>query len=63
MKIIKTDNFDRELYADELVLTGVNEYYGVMIVDMLNKKLSGDDANWFYKLVADDHKLFEGFQP
>ena len=59
MKIICTDNFDRETISDKLVCENVNEYYGNLIVDFLNDKLSGDHSDDFYKLVEDGHKLYD----
>jgi len=62
MKIICTDNFDRESISDRLVCENISEYYGKIIVDFLNEKWGGDYGPNYYKLVPDDHKLYE-FQP
>lgn len=59
MKIIAVDNFDRDTHSDTLVLDNVNKYYGEIIVEHLNDKLSGDYALDFYRLVEDDYKLYE----
>jgi hypothetical protein len=59
MKIIQVDNFDREYKSDVLVAENVHEFYGKHIVNFLNDKFSGDHAPDFYRLVPDDHKLYE----
>jgi hypothetical protein len=58
MKIICTDNLDRENRSDRLVATGLNEYMGARIVRLLNDA-EGLDSDNFYKLVPDDYKLYE----
>lgn len=59
MKIICVDNFAREDRSDQLVCENVSEYYGKIIVDSLNNKLSGEHSPDFYKLVPDNYKLYE----
>lgn len=59
MKIIKTDNLDRESVSDVLVATNVSNYYAPVIARMLNKVLSGVGSPDFYKAVEDDYKLYE----
>jgi len=59
MKIIKTDNFDRDCISDVLIAENVNEYYGKFITGVLNKKYSGEHSPDFYRLVQDDYKLYK----
>jgi hypothetical protein len=59
MKIICVDNYDRDTVDDVLVCENVNEYYGKIIVGLLNDKLSGEHSSGFYKLIDDDHKLYK----
>lgn len=58
MKIICVDNFDRDTKDDALVCENVNEYYGKILVNLLNDKLSGEHSSDFYRLVEDNHKLY-----
>jgi len=59
MKIIKVDNYDRELYDDVLISENIkNEYYGKLIVELLNNDSKRSDSDYF-RLVEDDYKLFE----
>jgi hypothetical protein len=58
MKIIKVDNYDRELYDDVLIAENVHKYYGQIIVDLLNNNPKRFDDDYF-RLVEDDYKLFE----
>lgn len=58
MKIVLTDNYDRELYDEKVIAENVNERTGKKIVDLLNDDLKRFDED-YYKLVEDDYKLFE----
>jgi len=62
MKIICVDNFDRETVNDVLVAENVNEYYGKKIVKLMQTHLASDNGFDWFKLVADDYKLYE-FDP
>ena len=57
MKIISVDNFDRELYSDQLVCENISKYHGIKFLKLLNDETS-ESSQWFYKLVEDDYKLF-----
>lgn len=59
MKIIAKDNFDRDTRSDRLVASGVSIREGIVITEALNERCSGPDAPIYYKMVADDYKLFE----
>ena len=56
MKIIKADNYNRELLNDELIVENLDKEKGEKIVDELNK-LNRDDEI-YYQLVKDDYELF-----
>ncbi|NMF06295.1 hypothetical protein ACUH7Y_06890 [Clostridium beijerinckii] len=58
MKIVLTDNYDRELYDEKLIAENVAERVGNKIVDLLNDDPKRFDED-YYKLVEDDYKLFE----
>lgn len=57
MKIIAADNFDRDHVADELIAENVPIFYAQKIVDYLNIRFSGDNAQRIYKVVLPDYKL------
>lgn len=61
MKIICKDNFDRENIADTVVCENINEYYGELIVDFLNKK-GGENSPDYYKLVENNYRLWKGME-
>jgi len=63
MKIIATDNFGRDIIADQLICENVDEYYGKKILELLNEKDGGDYADSYFQLVENDYKLYKGFQP
>ena len=56
VKIIKADNYNRELLNDELIVENLDKEKGEKIVDELNK-LNRDDEI-YYQLVKDDYELF-----
>jgi hypothetical protein len=61
MKIIIKDNFDRGNIDDQLVCENVNENYGALIVDLLNKDANppNQTSSNFFMLVPDNHILFK----
>lgn len=62
MKIIGVDNYNRESVADSLVCESVsNDYVGNIMVDALNAT-EGESGLRFYRLVADDYKLWRGME-
>lgn len=58
MKIIIKDNFDRETVSEEILAENVNEFWAHHLEELLNKTLSGDCAQQFFKAVPDDYKLY-----
>jgi hypothetical protein len=63
MKLITTDNFDREGPEgnDKLIAENVSLYWGTKIVKLLNQNTPKDGSDYF-RVVEDDYKLKE-FQP
>lgn len=60
MKIIRVDNFNRDNYPDlEINLGGMNEDAANDIADVINKRLSGETAPFFYRVVEDNYQLNE----
>lgn len=59
MKIIKKDNFDREMVSEVLICEHVNPNYAAKIIDGLNSDENSSD--WF-KAVPDDYELYQ-FKP
>ena len=62
MKILRVDNFGRESVSDSVIAENVSEYYGRVIIDFLIEKFEGNNSSDYFKLVADDYKLYE-FKP
>ena len=64
MKIISTDNFDREIYSDLLIAENIRiKEYADIMCKALNDKFSNNDyADRFYKVVEDDYKLWRGME-
>ena len=57
MKIIRTDNFNRDHVSDGLIAENVNEFFAKLIVKLLNK-YTGMNSQDYFKAVPDDHKLY-----
>jgi len=55
MKIIGTDNYDRDYISDKLIAENVSEFWAKRIVEFMNEKYCDDT---FYKVVEDDQELF-----
>lgn len=60
MKIIGVDNFDRDYVSDILVCEKIHESYATAVCEALNEKFGGPYATRFFKVVNDDHELYEG---
>ena len=61
MKIVHTDNFDRELYPETIICENVPKYYAQFITDSLNKKYCVGDSDFWAKAVEDDYILFSPY--
>lgn len=61
MKIICIDNFDRETKSDILICDSVTDYWGTLIVKLLNQN-TRQESDQFFRLVTDDYKLYK-FEP
>ena len=61
MKIIQTDNFDRDDIGDQLLADNVSKYWAERIVTLLNDKYSGSVTDFYCQAVSDNYKLKEGF--
>lgn len=64
MKIIETDNFDGD-YPDEkfVNLPWMTMESADQICDIINKVLSSNESQRFWRAVRDDYKLVPGFEP
>jgi len=61
MKIVWTDNFNRETISEKLVADHVRVHESQIIIEALQKSCRHGDDDW-YKLVPDDYVLYE-FEP
>ena len=62
MKIVDTDNFDRDYHADKVVAEGItSEILANVMCKALNDR-AGPDSESFYRVVPDDYKLAPGFE-
>jgi hypothetical protein len=61
MKIVQTDNYDRETVAEELVAENIKseEYAGIMLNALQTHRRN--PAVWF-KLAKDDYRLYRGME-
>ncbi|QIW88803.1 hypothetical protein P59_206 [Bacillus phage P59] len=61
MKIITKDNFDRDLFTEQVIAENVNEVIGREMVKQWNDKHWTDHSDFYLKLVEDDYKLYDGY--
>ncbi len=56
MKIIRTDNFDRDYIPDKLIADNVAKYWAERIVKLLNKEIDphGDE---YFRAVPHNYEL------
>lgn len=59
-KVIGVDNFDRETVSDRPMhtLQNLSKKRAQEAADNLNRQ-SGEHSDWFYKVVPQDHKLYD----
>lgn len=62
MKIIKSDNFNRENVSERLVAESVPPVYANIIADLLNDRFSGSQSEAFFRAEKDDYQLYV-FEP
>lgn len=62
LKIIIKDNFDRDIFAEEVIAENVNEYLGKELVGEWNNKHWHDYSSYYLELVDDDYKLYNGYE-
>lgn len=58
MKIIRQDNFNREMVSEVFVAQQLSVWYADLIVELLNSKESVNSPD-YYKVVEDDYELYE----
>ena len=58
MKIILTDNFGREEVSDTLIAENVPEFWAPSLVELLNKHYSSGLSPYWFRMVADNAKLY-----
>lgn len=56
MKVIKTDNFDRNYIPDSLICENCTDYNAKFIAEALNKMCNPNGSDYF-RAVHDDYKM------
>jgi len=56
MKIIETDNFDRDYPNEKVVMCNLNSDQAEYIAEAINKVCSGPAAQRFWKVVEEDYR-------
>lgn len=62
MKIITTDNFNREGHNEGLVAENVPEYWAHKILAHLRTAYTSEHGELWFEVVPDEHKLYK-FEP
>ena len=58
VKIVQTDNFNRDDVSDTLVAENVPPYYAEKIVKFLNDTLGGERSSAYFQVKPDEYKLY-----
>jgi len=58
VKIVQSDNFDRENISEQLLAENVPEYWADKIVELLNDKYSGSTTSFYCSAKKDNYKLY-----
>lgn len=62
MKIVTSDNFDRDVFAEQVIAENVSEYIGTQLVEEWNNKYWTGQSDFYLKLVEDDYVLYDGYE-
>jgi len=62
MKIIETDNFDRDYPNEKVVMRNLTSDQAEYIADAINKVCSGPSAQRFWKVEEEDYKAQLGLE-
>ncbi|MCR8641412.1 hypothetical protein NV379_01970 [Paenibacillus sp. N1-5-1-14] len=61
MKIVKKDNFNRDLFSEIVFAENVNRVIGEEMVKLWNEKYWNGNSEYYLKLVDDDYELYDGY--
>jgi|GEM_PF-3327055 len=61
MKIITKDNFDRDLFTEQVVAENVNKVIGEQLVKEWNDKYWNEHSQYYLSLVEDEYVLYDGY--
>lgn len=61
MKIITKDNFNRDLFIEQVVADNVNELIGRQLVEQWNYKYFHEKSEIYLELVDDEYELYNGY--
>jgi len=61
MKIVTKDNFDRDVFEEQLVAENVNKYFGEQLVELHNERYWKEHSDSYLTLVEDDYELYNGY--
>jgi hypothetical protein len=58
MKVVATDNFNRDHISDVLVAENIDVLSARELAEKLNATM-GPNGDWFHRVVPDFHKLYK----
>ena len=61
MKIVTSDNFNRDLFTETVVAENLNEFLGKQLVEQWNEEYWTAQSEFYLKLVDDDYKPYDGY--
>jgi len=61
MKIVMKNNFNRELFKEEIIAENVDPVFGEKLVHCYNEKHWTETSEIYLELVDDDYKPYDGY--
>lgn len=62
MKIVTKDNFNRDLFTEEVIAENVDPIYGKELVKEWNEKNWTEYTRVYLELVDDDYEPYDGYK-
>jgi hypothetical protein len=62
MKIVTKDNFDRDLFTEEVIAENVNKVIGTQMVELWNDTNWNEKSSYYLELVEDTYEPYDGWK-
>lgn len=62
MKIVTKDNFDQDLFVEQVIAENVNEIVGKELVECWNNTYWTGQSDYYLALVEDNYAPYDGYK-